>query len=67
MKLIIVIEGESAKELFAVGPKDMKEWFLLNECLHVKPEDVKSIIFQEVVERDGIGFPTKIITNKENF
>ena len=67
MKLIIVIEGESAKELFAVGPKDMKEWFLPNECLHVKSEDVKSIRFEEVIERDGLGLPTKTLTNKENF
>lgn len=67
MKLIIIIEGESAKELFAVGPNDLKEWFLPNECLRIKSEDVKSIYFEEVVERDSLGFPTKIITNKENF
>ena len=67
MKLIIVIEGESAKELFAVGPKDMKEWFLPNECLRVKSEDVKHIRFEEVQERDDLGLPTKILTNKENF
>lgn len=67
MKLIIIIEGESAKELFAVGPKDMKEWFLPNECLHVKSEDVKSIRFVEVIKRDEFGFPTKTLINKENF
>ena len=67
MDLIIIIGGESAKELFAVGPKDLKEWFLPNECLRVKSEDVKSIVFKEVVERDVHGLPTKTIVNKENF
>lgn len=66
MKLIIIIEGESAKDLFAVGPNDLRDHFLPND-LGVRKEDIKSIRFEEVVERDEYGFPAKTLVNKENF
>lgn len=75
MKCVIVIDGESAKELFAVGCKDLRDYFL-PEDLHVKATDVSSIHFEEL-RRNGkeISFseailssePYEVITNKENF
>lgn len=58
MKCIIVIDGESAKELFAVGGKDLVEYFLPKN-LHILSKDVVKIHFEEL-RRDG-----KIITMKE--
>ncbi|MFW6129559.1 MAG: hypothetical protein ACOC56_00155 [Atribacterota bacterium] len=66
MKLVIVIEGKSAENLFPVGSKDLKEWFL-PKCLNVKSEDVKHIHFEKVSKRDELGFPIETLTNKENF
>lgn len=66
MKLVIVIDGDSADELFAVGPVDLRDYFL-PEKLQVKSEDVKEIRFQKVVERDSMGFPSKYIKHVDNF
>lgn len=43
-KLTIVIDGVSADDLFAVGPNDLKNYFL-PEMLNVNPEDIKQISF----------------------
>lgn len=40
----IVIDGESAEELFAVGPNDLREYFL-PKLLNVKSKDIKKIQF----------------------
>lgn len=45
-KLTITIDGESANDLFAVGPKDLLEFFLPDR-LGVNPKDVKQISFIE--------------------
>lgn len=47
-KLVIEIDGESADNLFPVGPKDLKEYFL-PEFLNVKEEDIVKIHFIEDV------------------
>jgi hypothetical protein len=62
----IIIEGESAEELFAVGPIDLRDYFL-SESLHVKPADVKSIQFNKVEKWDSIGVPIEGIKHKDNF
>lgn len=69
MKLCIVIDGKSADELFAVGPNDLREYFL-PEYLHVDPKDVKSIHFEEVHEgEDGRPWPISgsCKVHKDNF
>jgi hypothetical protein len=58
MKCVIVIDGESANELFAVGPKDLRDHFLPND-LHVQSADVVKIHFEEL-KRDE-----KIINSSE--
>jgi hypothetical protein len=55
MKCWIIIDGESAKELFAVGGKDLVNYFLPKQ-LGVKSKDIVSIDFEEL-RRDG-----KVIT-----
>ena len=44
-RLTIIIDGDSANELFLVGPKDLK--FFLKEHFNVKPKDIKTIAFEE--------------------
>jgi hypothetical protein len=51
MKLVICIEAEDLSELFAVGPKDLKEYFL-PKWFGIKPSDVKACWFEEY-QRDG--------------
>lgn len=46
--LTITIDGESAKELFAVGPNDLKDYFL-PEYLNINPNDIARISFLEDV------------------
>ncbi len=67
MKLVIVIEGESAKDLFAVGPKDLKEYFI-PEGLPVKSEDITHCNFTELVP-GKVPFVDKDwgIEHKDNF
>ena len=45
-KLTITIDGESAKDLFAVGPDDLVQYFL-PEHLNVNPNDVVKVVFHE--------------------
>jgi len=51
MKVVIVIDGDSAADLFAVGPKDLREHFMPKQW-GVDPKDVKKIHFEEL-KRDG--------------
>lgn len=53
-RLVIEIDGESAEELFPVGPKDLKEYFL-PEMLNVREEDIKRIHFSEDLTSDEFG------------
>lgn len=46
MKLVIVIDGESASDLFACGVKDIMNHFL-PEGLKVKTSDIKQCWFEE--------------------
>lgn len=46
-KLVIVIDGDSYDELFAVGPDDLMD--LLVEKLYVKREDIKKCWFEKRV------------------
>lgn len=46
MKLIISIDGQSADDLFPVGPNDLLNYFL-PEKLGVDPKDVVSIKFTD--------------------
>lgn len=67
MKLFIVITGDSAEELFAVGPNDLKDYFL-PKGLNVKPEDVAKIHFEQVTERKpGHLLASKYIVHKDNY
>lgn len=66
MRLCIMIEGESAENLFAVGPNDIKSYFL-PKGLKVKPSDVKQITFRQVAETDANGVPTHWKVHQENF
>ena len=59
-KLTIIIDGESAKELFAVGPNDLKDYFL-PEYLNVDPNDIAKITFHEDVPPMDILFKPKSI------
>lgn len=43
---IIVIDGDSASKLFAVGPNDLKGYFLPDR-LDVAVEDVQRLVFVE--------------------
>lgn len=52
--MVIEIDGESANDLFAVGPTDLLEFFL-PEKLGVNPKDVKSISFKEDLTVDEYG------------
>ena len=64
-KLVIKIDGESAKELFAVGPNDLKDYFLPKH-LGVAPNDIVKITFHEDVPPVDILFkPTSI--HKDNY
>lgn len=53
-KVTIVIDGESAHNLFAVGPTDLKDFFL-PEHLGVNPDDVRSIHMNEDLNEDELG------------
>lgn len=64
MILSIIIEGESADELFGVGPNDLKNHFLPKD-LNVKAEDVTQVAFKEVTEWDD-GLPAEYLVHKEN-
>ena len=58
--LIIKIDGESAKELFAVGPSDLRDYFL-PEYLSVDSNDIAVIAFHEdVPPMDRLFKPTSI-------
>ena len=46
--LTITIDGESAKDLFCVGPNDLVQYFL-PEYLNVDPDDVVKVVFHEDV------------------
>jgi len=64
MVLHITISGESAEELFAVGPEDLKNYFL-KEYLNVDPDDIKHISFNKRKEADN---PFGVVTvHKDNF
>lgn len=65
MTLHIVIDGESAEELFAVGPNDLRTHFL--KKIGVKQGDVKQISFKQIAERDEDNFPTKWTVHKDNY
>lgn len=47
-KLVITIDGESAKDLFAVGPNDLRDYFL-PDTLNVDSNDIARISFHEDV------------------
>ena len=66
MKLHLVIDGASADELFAVGPNDLREYFL-PEKLGVNADDVVSIRFSKVTERTEYGMPSHSIVHKDNY
>lgn len=51
MKCVIIIDGESANALFAVGGKDLAQHFL-PQGLYVKTSDIVRIQFEEL-RRDG--------------
>lgn len=61
MKLYLIIEGESAENLFAVGPNDLLNYFL-PEKFNVKSNDVVQIRFECPSDEEG-----KIIVHKDNY
>ena len=52
MKLILVIDGDSADELCAVGPEDLMH--LLNKNLYIKKKDIVKIFFEEITRGENI-------------
>lgn len=60
MKMVLVIDGESANELFAVGVKDLANFFLPRR-MNIKTKDIKRLWFEEL-RRDG-----KEITEEKSF
>ena len=52
-KLTIVIDGKSAKELFNIGPKDLK--LFLKEKFNVDKKDIKTIAFEEDLSAEEFG------------
>lgn len=52
-KLTIIIDGKSAKELFNVGPKDLKSF--LKERFNVNEKDIKTIAFEEDLNAEEFG------------
>ena len=67
MKLVIVIERAELNELFAVGPKDLKNHFL-PKSLNVKPNDIKECWFEEVSDEHAIwtGKDYTVTTHPDN-
>jgi len=64
MTCVITIQGNSANELFAAGPVDLRDYFL-KEYLHVEPSDVKHIQFTQLKQ---LGEPLgPQIVHKDNF
>jgi hypothetical protein len=65
----IIIKGESAEDLFAAGPQDIKNHFL--QKMYVKAKDVQSVEFIELTATEkkkmlsGKEFTYK--THKDNF
>lgn len=62
MECLIRIDGESARELFAAGPNDIRTFFL-PEKLGVKEEDIAQITFEEPVKSE----PYRYIVHKDNY
>ncbi len=54
MRCTIVIDGESAEDLFAVGPVDLRTHFLPKD-LHVNEKDIVRVTFAEGSMIDGTG------------
>ena len=52
MRFVLVVTGESAEELFAVGPKDLVNHFL-KKHLYIKPKDVKECWFEKISDLDA--------------
>ncbi len=52
MRFVLVVTGESAEELFAVGPKDLVNHFL-KKYLYIKPKDVKECWFEKISDLDA--------------
>lgn len=52
MRFVLVVTGDSAEELFAVGPKDLVNHFL-KEHLFIKPKDVKECWFEKISDLDA--------------
>lgn len=51
MKLIIEIDGESAINLFAAGPNDLRTHFIPNGLL-IHEQDIRRVEFREVSDDD---------------
>ena len=68
MKFVLVVEGDSAEELFAVGPKDLMNHFLPKH-LFIKKKDVKRCWFEKNSNPEGIwkGENYTITKNNDNF
>lgn len=66
MRLCIVIQGVSAEELFAVGPNDLRDYFL-PEHLDVNPADVQQVSFRQTIETDSSGLPARERVHLDNF
>ena len=61
MKLVLVIDGQSANDLFAVGPKDIREYFGPEEW-GIRTKDIAKCHFEELQDIDG-----NIITTRDTF
>jgi hypothetical protein len=61
MALIIIIDGESEKGMFAAGPTDIRNHFLPK--IGVRPKDVQSITFSE----PDPDYPDKTWVHPDNY
>lgn len=65
MRLFIAIDLEDESELFAIGPKDLRDHFL-PEWMGIKPEQVKRVCFSQITETDDSGLPLKWKVHQDN-
>lgn len=61
MALTIIIDGQSEKELHAVGPEDIIT--LLQKNMFVRPEDIQNVEFVWIDEED----PSKVWVHPDNY
>ena len=76
MKMVLVVDGESANSLFAAGPNDIRDYFAPKEW-GIASGDIVRCTFEEITDTDGNiipmsdavmgGKPYRVCTHEDNF